>query len=287
MAKLRYIGSISTRRRGGYAARRALALVLAVVLVFASVSPAWAVTVEVESEGEGDAPPGAVPGLEEGSELGGEETVLGEEVPALSGEEGQEEVPPEYEAPPPEVPPPAPEATAPAVPEIPAEPEAPPTVPPAAEPVYESGAGPEYQTEAPAPPVVHGESLVAPPPSPPPGHDGEHGARAVAPPSSEVTPSTAPLPAETPTPAAPPVEVPEPASVPPADPAEPGALAGHRIHVVQPGESLWSIATALLPPGAANIEIAAEVHRLWWLNAARIGTGDPDLILVGTRLKLG
>lgn len=282
MAKLRYIGSISTRRREGPAARRALALVLAAALVFAGVSPAWAVTVEADSEGEGGAPPGALPGLEEGSDLEGEETVLAEEVPAPSGEE---EVPPEYEAPPPEVPPPAPEATAPAVPEIRAEPVAPPTVPPAAEPVYESGAGPEYQTEALAPPVVHGESLVAPSPPPPPGHDGDHGARAVASPSSEASPPTTPL-AEAPAPTAPPVEVPEPASVPPVAPAKPGSLAGRHLHVVRSGESLWSIAAALLPSGAGNDEIVAKVHRLWRLNAARIGTGDPNLILVGTRLRL-
>jgi hypothetical protein len=56
---------------------------------------------------------------------------------------------------------------------------------------------------------------------------------------------------------------------------------------VRPGESLWSIATALLPSGAGNVEIVAKVHRLWRLNAARIGTGDPNLILVGTRLRLG
>jgi hypothetical protein len=28
------------------------------------------------------------------------------------------------------------------------------------------------------------------------------------------------------------------------------------------------------------------VHRLWWLNAARIGTGDPNLLFVATRLGL-
>jgi LysM domain len=285
MAKLRYIGSSSTRRRRGPAAARgALALGLTVALVFSGVSPAWAVIVEVESEGEGGAPPGALPGLEEGSELGGEETVLGETPPA-AGEEGEEEAPPEYEAPPSEAPPPAPEAPAPVAPEIPAEPEAPIAVPPAAEPIYESGAGPDYQTEAAAPPVVRGESLVASPSAPPRSHDGGQGGRAAAPPSPEAPSPIAP-PAEAPPPAAPPVEVPELASVPPAEPAEPGALAGRHFHVVRPGESLWSIATALRPPGAANVEIAAEVQRLWRLNAARIGTGDPNLILVGTRLRL-
>jgi Tfp pilus assembly protein FimV len=85
--------------------------------------------------------------------------------------------------------------------------------------------------------------------------------------------------------------MPEPApaspATPPAGVAEaPGTLQGHRLHTVRPGESLWSIATALLPPGAGNAEIAAEVQRLWQLNADRIGTGDPNLILVGTVLRL-
>lgn len=53
------------------------------------------------------------------------------------------------------------------------------------------------------------------------------------------------------------------------------------------GESLWSIATELLAPGVDNVEIPGEANRPWHLNAARIGTGDPNLILVGTILKLG
>jgi hypothetical protein len=42
----------------------------------------------------------------------------------------------------------------------------------------------------------------------------------------------------------------------------------------------------VLPPGGTDAEIAAEVSRLWYLNAPRIGTGDPNLILVGTVLRL-
>ena len=33
-------------------------------------------------------------------------------------------------------------------------------------------------------------------------------------------------------------------------------------------------------------QVAREVHRLWQLNRDRIGTGDPDLLMVGTRLVL-
>ncbi|HXV04471.1 MAG TPA: LysM domain-containing protein, partial [Solirubrobacterales bacterium] len=65
-----------------------------------------------------------------------------------------------------------------------------------------------------------------------------------------------------------------------------GSLAGRSFHVVRPGESLWSIARAMLPAGASNAAIAREVRKLWRLNAARIGTGDPSLLMVGTRLRL-
>lgn len=57
-------------------------------------------------------------------------------------------------------------------------------------------------------------------------------------------------------------------------------------HVVRPGESLWSIASARLGDGATPAQIAREVQRLWALNAAAIGTGDPDLIGVGVELRL-
>ncbi len=57
-------------------------------------------------------------------------------------------------------------------------------------------------------------------------------------------------------------------------------------HVVQSGESLWAIADAVLGGDASSAQIAREVHRLWQLNAARIGTGNPELLVVGTRLAL-
>jgi hypothetical protein len=55
---------------------------------------------------------------------------------------------------------------------------------------------------------------------------------------------------------------------------------------VQSGESLWSIATARVGDSPAPAEVAREVERLWDLNAGTIGTGDPDLLLVGQRLSL-
>jgi hypothetical protein len=64
------------------------------------------------------------------------------------------------------------------------------------------------------------------------------------------------------------------------------AAPGDRVHVVRPGESLWSIATDLLGEDATVARVAREVNRLWDLNTERIRTGDPDLLFAGTRLML-
>jgi Tfp pilus assembly protein FimV len=77
-----------------------------------------------------------------------------------------------------------------------------------------------------------------------------------------------------------------PATVAGSDGAGP-PLRGRSSYTVRPGDCLWSIAEAVLPSGAGNEEIGAEVARLWHLNADRIGTGDPNVILAGTRLALG
>jgi Tfp pilus assembly protein FimV len=74
--------------------------------------------------------------------------------------------------------------------------------------------------------------------------------------------------------------------------AVPVAVSGHhakpgdRTHTVLAGESLWTIATDLLGGDAGTAKVAREVHRLWQLNRDRIGTGDPDLLMIGTRLEL-
>ena len=57
-------------------------------------------------------------------------------------------------------------------------------------------------------------------------------------------------------------------------------------HVVEPGDSLWRIARAQLGGDPTHARVAHEVDRLWDRNSAAIGTGDPDLILPGQRLKL-
>ena len=57
-------------------------------------------------------------------------------------------------------------------------------------------------------------------------------------------------------------------------------------HVARPGESLWSIARDVLGGTASTAQIAREVNRLWELNKDRIGTGDRNLLMIGTRLRL-
>jgi nucleoid-associated protein YgaU len=55
---------------------------------------------------------------------------------------------------------------------------------------------------------------------------------------------------------------------------------------VRPGDSLWSIARRLIGTNATNGRIAKQVTRIWQLNRERIGTGDPNLLHVGTQLRL-
>jgi hypothetical protein len=56
--------------------------------------------------------------------------------------------------------------------------------------------------------------------------------------------------------------------------------------VVARGDSLWRIARHLAGPGASDAQVEAKVLAIWDRNAARIGTGDPNLIFPGTRLSL-
>ncbi|HSS32688.1 MAG TPA: LysM domain-containing protein [Solirubrobacterales bacterium] len=265
--------SRSNRRPRATLGIRVLATVLSAVLVFGSLAPGIAFAGEADSEQEGAAPPGALPGLEGGPELepGGEESVL-EELPGSlpSGGEGEEEAPLETEPAQEPEPPPPPASAPPAATEA-----APPAEPPPG-PEY----GPSYEAAAaPSSEPVEGDTLVAPPSSPPsvPPVEKAGGAAQLA----AEAPAPAPPAEEAPAPEAPP-----PASVPKQSGEVPGGLSGRAIHTVRSGECLWSIAAALLPAGADNAEIAAEVQRLWKLNAGRIGTGDPSLIYAGTELRL-
>jgi hypothetical protein len=62
--------------------------------------------------------------------------------------------------------------------------------------------------------------------------------------------------------------------------------AGGATHVVQPGQSLWMIARNVFGTVVSNARIATEVDRIWRLNADLIGSGDPDLIFAGQKLRL-
>jgi hypothetical protein len=65
-----------------------------------------------------------------------------------------------------------------------------------------------------------------------------------------------------------------------------GAVPGRRpTVVVQPGDSLWGIAASLAPRAASDATVTRAWHRLYRVNATRIGP-DPDLILPGTRLRV-
>jgi nucleoid-associated protein YgaU len=112
-------------------------------------------------------------------------------------------------------------------------------------------------------------------------------------------PAAAPAPAPVPAPAAEPTVTVEsaPTATPAPAPAETVPVAvvqsrgstietSDRFHVVRPGESLWSIAADRLGDEATVAQIAREVNRLWELNDERIGTGRPDLLYAGTRLRL-
>jgi hypothetical protein len=81
---------------------------------------------------------------------------------------------------------------------------------------------------------------------------------------------------------------PQPAQASAATPALAGRAArpGDHTHTVRPSESLWAIASDLLGRDATPARVAREVHRLWQLNRQRIATGDPDLLMIGTTLRL-
>lgn len=73
------------------------------------------------------------------------------------------------------------------------------------------------------------------------------------------------------------------ASAPTAAAATSGSASG--TVVVHSGDSRWSIARAHLGAGASNEAVEHMVVAIWNANAARIGTGDPNLIFPGQRLR--
>lgn len=90
-------------------------------------------------------------------------------------------------------------------------------------------------------------------------------------------------------PAAPPAEVPAEPGAPqtddPGSPAAEDASDADLVHVVQPGDCLWSIAADRLGPGASAAETAYLVDEIYFANTQAIGA-DPNLLHPGTALTL-
>jgi Domain of unknown function (DUF4397)/LysM domain len=71
-----------------------------------------------------------------------------------------------------------------------------------------------------------------------------------------------------------------------ATPVSTHASGSSGIVVIRPGDSLWTIAQRIVGQRASNAAVEKELVAIWNLNAGRIGTGDPNLIFPGTRLRL-
>ncbi len=256
-------------RSGPSPGRRLIAVVLCAMLVLGSISPGIAVAREDDSEGEGTGGPTVEIPVPPDFDPGGEETGLEESSAAGEGEEEVGAVEPETEV----------DLEAPPAEEV-TSPEAAPAAEPASPPPVAEPTAPEYEpaqqpteSAAESEPVVR-ETISAPPSAKVSAGDRDH-------PESAVR-SEAPAPGEPEQQEVPPS--PQPVAVPPADPAR--CLAGKDSYTVRPGDCLWHIAAALLPPGADVAAIESEVARLWRLNEDRIGTGNPSLIYAGTTLRL-
>jgi hypothetical protein len=293
--------------------RRAQAALTAWLLAFSAGAPSAVAQVPGPDQKQGTEPPagGAPPGLQPDFDPGGDDAFDYETAPVSAGPEagGEEdeglgapvetEPPTDVEAPPvvedaPEPPAPAPQEAAPAPLTEPAPAPAPATPPAAAPPV-------PSPTPPPAEPPAR--EVEQPAPRPEPGKtNSKRKTLTRAPKAREVqrrpaigtapTPppqSAAPIvqPVEAPARAAPAPQPAPPTTAPVSQPTEPpaGPISGPS-YTVRAGDSLWSIARRLLGPDASAGRIAREVNRLWQLNEARIGTGNPSLIHVGTVLRL-
>jgi LysM domain len=279
--------------------RRAQAVLAGSVLAFSTSAPAAAFAREPDRRGEGvqvPEDPGAGELDDPGFDPGGETALPFETAPVAptspdggehddgAGEplEGEPEDDPDARL----VPPSEPDTLTPENP-VATEDSAP--VPPAEVVVTdEAPALPEAQVEevAPAPPID--ELSTDEPPARPPDRS-EAKQRSPRPdPVSVKGPVGGPQERSAPVPAAAAEPVPvvvTQADLPETDRPE-ASLRRALSYVVAPGDSLWSIAKRLLEPDASPAQIAREVNRLWSLNEDRIGTGDPDLLMVGTQLSL-
>jgi hypothetical protein len=123
--------------------------------------------------------------------------------------------------------------------------------------------------------------------------------------TASTTPSSTPSSAQAPSPTgvrtgrglvavpAPAAPAPPPAPVPPAPAATPTAPPGPGVHVIEPGENLWTIAAAQVGTTtnrAAGTVPAVEVAPYWLalceLNRATIRSGNPSLVYPGEVLQL-
>jgi hypothetical protein len=248
------------------------------MLVLGATFPGFALAGEDDSEGEGTGAPIEVQVAPPDFEPGGEETDLEEEAPAEGEEEaGAQEAEPEAEEGDgeEEAGAPSPESVTGGAPEAPLEATAP-VVPPQS-PTYAPEPEPaQTQASQPAEPgPVEGQAIVAPKQQAVEDGGPSEGA---APEEAAQAPLPEPAPQQAPAPS------PRPVASTPADPGR--NLHGRGTYVVRPGDCLWQIAADLLGPSADTQAIEDEVGRLWRLNEARIGTGDPSLIYAGTELRL-
>jgi hypothetical protein len=268
--------------------RRTPALLAAGVLALSTAAPATALAQEPEQEQEGATAP-------DPESAGGDEVAVPDAEPEW--QEAPDDVVPDVPvAPEADESAPAPDAVAPAdEPEAASEPEI--DAPPAADPVP----APAAEAPAPIPQAPVPEPAAAPVAPAAVATQARIGKVSSGPPlRSFVVKRASHRPAATVQPAPPPpatvaaeaetaantVLVTATASSASTTSRSHAARPSDRAHVVAPGESLWSIAADLLGDDASVAQTAREVNRLWELNSDRIGTGSPDLLMVGTRLAL-
>jgi hypothetical protein len=130
---------------------------------------------------------------------------------------------------------------------------------------------------APAPAAAPATSEPATPyPGPAASYPGPAAPDPAAAPAPEPPPATTP--ARLPPPAAPAVPVQRPAD---------GRRADAVTYTVRKGDALWPIARSQLAPDSSDHEVARKVADLEALNVeGRIGSGDPDVIVAGEKLRL-
>ncbi len=270
---------------------RTLAAITAGVLAITAASPPLAIAREADQEQTGNAPitppPGADSAHKPDSDPGGP-TSTAPDTPAppppIGTKPDTEPVDPD---PPKDTPAPVVDAdgtsdSGPNRQSLPATTQ--PAPPPASAASPPAGAGPPPSAATPLGTPAPEINQVTVTSSPQRHHGAPRGPRAA---NQPVIPAT-PLEAQPGLPAEAAGQVPTEAAIPPTPDAKTYAHAAARLrtHVVRPGESLWSIARATLGGNPSDAQIARQVHRLWELNKDQIRTGNPDLLMAGTKLKL-